>query len=63
MAVHAFMEDAFFRPLLPIWPELVPAVVGDDRAAMERAGAELKKRLDEVWADIARLYGVAATAA
>lgn len=62
-AVHAFMEEAFLRPLLPIWPEFSRAVVADDRAAMERTGAEVNRRADEMWADIARVYRVAATVA
>jgi hypothetical protein len=62
-AVHAFMVDAIMRRSLPVWPELVRAVVADDRAATERTAAELKKRLDEVWAEIAQLYARAATAA
>lgn len=62
-AINAFMEEAYFGAGLFVWREFARAVLAEDRAAIERTGAELNRRADEMFADIARLYRTAATAA
>jgi hypothetical protein len=51
----AFAEEAFLRPLLPVFPQLCRAIVADDRAEIDRVGGEFNSSTADLWTEIARL--------
>lgn len=62
-ALHAFMFEAIFRPMLPAFRECTDAALARNKGRMGVAAAELKNVQDHIFADVVRFMNATTSTA